>query len=226
MIVGKFRSPYNICMEAVTVAAAKVAAQQAVTVREVAGMAAGEMEVGPTEVAVGGSGEDGGGEGGGGDDGGERRGGERHDHDIDRAQGARLAADQRDARLYPGRDQPDGALAGADRRDAGVVSPGVGLRQQVGLGGAYVSRQLSGSLARSAAVALDRAGGCSQRPTAWTTPGVVSSGVPPKACRAAGWQVGKVGSPRVVQASDAEAVRHASARLGTGCGTRAAESKG
>eukprot|EP00964_Phaeocystis_antarctica_P072985 scaffold44758_cov39-Phaeocystis_antarctica.AAC.1 len=49
---------------------------------------------------------------------------------------------------------------------------------------AYVSRQLSGSLARSAAVALDRAGGCSQRPT----PGVVSSFVPPKACRAAGWQ--------------------------------------
>ena len=123
-------------VEAVTVAAAKVAAQQAVTVREVAGMAAGEMEVGPTEVAVGGSGEDGGGEGGGGDDGGERHGGERHDHDIDQAQGARLAADQRDARLHPGRDQPDGALAGAGRRDAGEVSPGVGLRQQVGLGGA------------------------------------------------------------------------------------------
>eukprot|EP00964_Phaeocystis_antarctica_P002347 scaffold1212_cov59-Phaeocystis_antarctica.AAC.1 len=99
-------------------------------------MAAGEMEVGPTEVAVGGSGEDGGGEGGGGDDGGERHGGERHDHDIDQAQGARLAADQRDARLHPGRDQPDGALAGAGRRDAGEVSPGVGLRQQVGLGGA------------------------------------------------------------------------------------------
>ena len=110
-------------VEAVTVAAAKEASMAAME-REVVGMAAGEMEVavGPTEVAVGGSGEEGGGEGGGGDGGGERRGGERHGHDIDRAQSARLGADQRDARLRPRWDQTGGALAGAGRRDAGVVS--------------------------------------------------------------------------------------------------------
>ena len=49
-----------------------------------------------------------------------------------------------------------------------------------------MSRQLVGSLARSAAVALHRAGGSSQRPTAWATPVVVSSSVAPKACRVHG----------------------------------------
>ena len=43
-------------------------------------------------------------------------------------------------------------------------------------------------MARSAAVALHRAAGSSQRPTAWATPGVVSPVVPPKACREHGWQ--------------------------------------
>jgi len=120
------------------VEAVTVAAEKAVTVREVVGVAIGEMEVatGPTEVAVGGSGEEGGGEGGGGDGGGERRGGERHDHDIDRAQSARLGADQRDARLRPSRHRPGDALARAGGRDTGEVSPGVGLRQQGDLGGA------------------------------------------------------------------------------------------
>ena len=149
--------------------------------------------MGPTEVAVGGSGEEGGGEGGGGDGGGERRGGERHDHDIDRAQSARLGADQRDARLRPGWDRPGDALAGAGRRDTGEVS--ASRATWAARSGrcicTYVSRQLAGSMARSAAVALHRAGGSSQRPTAWITPGVVSPGVPPpKACRAGaggGW---------------------------------------
>lgn len=146
--------------------------------------------MGPTEVAVGGSGEEGGGEGGGGDGGGERRGGERHDHDIDRAQSARLGADQRDARLRPGWDRPGDALAGAGRRDTGEVS--ASRATWAARSGrcicSYVSRQLAGSMARSAAVALHRAAGSSQRPTAWATPGVVSPVVPPKACREHGWQ--------------------------------------
>ena len=90
----------------------------------------------------------------------------------------------------------------------------------------YVSRQLVGSLARSAAVALHRAGGSSQRPTAWATPVVVSSSVAPKACRVHGMAgVDEVGSRRTAQAGDAGVVRHACARLGTECGTRAAEQR-
>ena len=68
-------------------------------------------------------------------------------------------------------------------------------------------------------------GGSSQRPTAWATPVVVvSSVVAPKACRVHGVAgVGEVGSRRVVQAGDAGVVPRAYARLGTECGTRAAE---
>ena len=88
-----------------------------------------------------------------------------------------------------------------------------------------MSRQLIGSLARSAAVALHRAGGSSQRPMAWATPVVVvSSGVAPKACRVHGVAgVDEAGSRRIAQAGDAGVVRRACARLGTECGTRAAE---
>ena len=88
-----------------------------------------------------------------------------------------------------------------------------------------MSHQLVGSMARSAAVALLRAGGSSQRCTAWATPvAVVSSVVAPKACRVHGVAgVGEVGSRRVVQAGDAGVVPRAYARLGTECGTRAAE---
>ena len=73
--------------------------------------------------------------------------------------------------------------------------------------------------------ALLRAGGSSQRTTAFATPVVVvSSVVAPKACRVHGVAgVGEVGSRRVVQAGDAGVVPRAYARLGTECGTRAAE---
>ena len=68
------------------------------------------------------------------------------------------------------------------------------------------------------------AAGSSQRPTAWATPGVVSPVVPsPRACRAGVAGVVEVGSRRVAQAGDAGVVPRACARLGTECGSRAAE---
>ena len=223
-------------VEAVTVAAAKVAAEKAVTVREVVGVAVGEMEVamGPTEVAVGGSGEEGGGEGGGGDGGGERRGGERHDHEIDRAQSARLGADQRDARLRPGWDRPGDALAGAGRRDTGEVSPGVGLRQQGDLGGAQRPLHL---LVRVAPASRQHGEVGSGRAAPRRRQLTAAHGLGHAGCRLAGRTtqglprtrvagVVEVGSRRVAQAGDAGVVPRTCARLGTECGTRAAESKG